>query len=247
MNLVLLYPNEIDGDNVARLHGTRVAHMRNVLKLQAGDSVRIGILDGPKGTGTVSVIHQDEVVLQCVWNSETPGRPRIDLLLALPRPKVMKRLWAQLAALGIGRIILTNAWKVERNYFDTHVLGPAFYRPRLIEGLQQASDTHLPEVSIHKQFKVLVEDKLDELCPAGVRVVAHPGSKKRMSDISGSQLSGERILLAVGPEGGWMDYELKLLETHRFKPVGMGERILRTDTACVALLAVLHENIRTEE
>ena len=187
MNLVLLYPNEIDGDNVARLRGMRVAHMRDVLKVQAGDSVRIGILDGPKGTGTVSVIHQDEVTLQCVWNSETPGRPRIDLLLALPRPKVMKRLWAQLAALGIGRIILTNAWKVERNYFDTHVLGSAFYRPRLIEGLQQASDTRLPEVSIHKQFKVLVEDELDELCPTGVRIVAHPGSKRRVSDISGLQ------------------------------------------------------------
>src|SRR5205823_10500285 len=93
----------------------------------------------------------------CAFDATVPPRPPIDLLLALPRPKVMRRLWAQLAALGVGQIMLTNAERVERNYFDTHVLKPECYRPLLVEGLQQARDTRLPNVSIHRQFKVLVE------------------------------------------------------------------------------------------
>ena len=85
-------------------------------------------------------------------------------------------MWAQLAALGVGRIILTNAERVERNYFDTHVLAPDVYRPLLVEGLQQARDTRLPAVSIHRQFKVLVEDQLDSLFDDGLRVVAEPAA-----------------------------------------------------------------------
>jgi 16S rRNA (uracil1498-N3)-methyltransferase len=152
----------------------------------------------------------------------------------------MRRLWAQLAALGVGRIILTNAARVERNYFDTHVLAEDCYRPLLIEGLQQARDTWLPSVSIHRQFKVLVEDELDGLFPHGLRLVAHPGRGRQLGALVRDH-GGGRIMLAIGPEGGWNDFELKLLETHDFQPVDIGARTLRTDTACIALLSLVHD------
>jgi RsmE family RNA methyltransferase len=151
----------------------------------------------------------------------------------------MRRLWAQIAALGVGRIILTNAGKVERNYFDTHILEPATYRPLLIEGLQQAKDTRLPVVSIHRQFKPLVEDQLDALFGTGLRVAADPSATKPLGDAV-RESREERILLAIGPEGGWNAFELGLLSAHGFQPIGMGPRTLRTDTACVALLALAH-------
>ena len=116
-------------------------------------------LDGPRGVGTVQSISDDEIELRCCFEATIPSRPRIDVLLALPRPKVLRRLWAQFAALGVGQIILTNAERVERHYFDTHVLTSDCYRPLLVEGLQQARDTRLPIVSIHRRFKVLVEDQ----------------------------------------------------------------------------------------
>jgi len=150
----------------------------------------------------------------------------------------MRRLWAQLAALGVGRIMLTNAARVERNYFDTHVLEPEFYRPLLVEGLQQARDTHLPRVSIHRRFRPLVEDELDVLSPDAARVVAHPAADA--APIAGAWPHGaRRVLLAVGPEGGWDDFELRLLIARGFRPASLGTRTLRTDTACVALLAAL--------
>jgi RsmE family RNA methyltransferase len=236
VNLVILEPGESGNGGDTRLIGTRARHLLNVLHVEPGARVRVGILNGPSGVGTVTAIDAagGTVTLQCAFEPAPPSRPAVDLLLALPRPKVLRRLWAQLAAMGVGRIILTNAERVERNYFDTHILSPEYYEPLLIEGLQQARDTWLPAVSVHRQFKILIEDELDGMSNAGRRLVADPSGQEPPRGSNGG-----RVLLAVGPEGGWNDFELKLLETHGFQRVGMGPRTLRTDTACIALLALV--------
>jgi 16S rRNA (uracil1498-N3)-methyltransferase len=239
MNLVILEPDEVAESGDVILTGRRAAHLTSVLKVTVRQQIRVGLLDGPRGVGTVERVSDGCVELQCRFDACAPRPPRVDLLLALPRPKVMRRLWAQLAALGVGRIILTNAERVERHYFDTHVLEPTSYRPLLIEGLQQAQDTWLPNVSVHRQFKPLVEDDLDSLCPDGARVVGDPGADRQLRQILPVS-AADRILLAIGPEGGWNEFELGLLESHRFQRVGMGPRTLRTDTACIALLSVIH-------
>ena len=236
MNLLLLDADQLRGAR-AVLSAIQARHARDVLRVVPGQELRLGMLDGPRGVGRVVRV-EDSVELECTFEPEPPPVPDVDLLLALPRPKVMRRLWAQLAALGVGRIVLTNGARVERNYFDTHVLDPAFYRPLLIEGLQQAQDTHLPRVSIHRRFRPLVEDELDSLCPPGARLVAHPSSDA--TPVAGAWPPGAaRVLLAVGPEGGWDDFELRLLGDRGFRPVSLGARTLRTDTACVALLAAV--------
>jgi 16S rRNA (uracil1498-N3)-methyltransferase len=239
VNLVLLEAAEIAGAGDVTLSGPRAAHLLNVLNAAPGRSVRIGLLDGPFGTGTVTSIGEGTLTLRCVFDAEPPPRPAVDLLLALPRPKVMRRLWAQLAALGVGRIALTNAGRVERDYFDSHVLAAAGYRPLLIEGLQQACDTRLPLVSIHRQLKILIEDDLDAMFGAGTRVVADPSAATPL-DAAVREHPGPRLLLAIGPEGGWNAFERALLHAHGFHAAGMGSRTLRSDTACVALLALAH-------
>jgi RsmE family RNA methyltransferase len=245
VNLILLEPGELSDASEVRLSGPRAIHLLNVLRVAVGHQVRVGILDGPRGVGTVRSISDETIEMRCSLEMATPRRPRVDLLLALPRPKVLRRLWAQIAALGVGQIILTNAERVERHYFDTHVLTPACYRPLLIEGLQQARDTRLPVVSIRRRFKVLVEDDLDGLFGQGLRLVADPAAMRLAGDVVkdgvGSKGVEERVLLAIGPEGGWNEFEMQLLETHGFRPVGMGLRTLRTDTACIALLALVHD------
>ena len=239
MNLILFEAREVTADGRITLGERRAAHIREVLRAQPGDTLRVGLLDGPRGTATVAAVAPEGVTLQCAWDGGPPEPPRVDLLLALPRPKVLRRLWAQLAALGVGRILLTNAARVERVYFDTHVLQPEIYRPLLIEGLQQAQDTRLPEVSVHKQLKILVEDQLDGLFPDSLRLVAHPAVRLPLADALPGRYAG-RLLLAVGPEGGWTPYELDLLTRHGFLPVSLGLRTLRSDTACVALLTLAH-------
>ncbi|HET9267793.1 MAG TPA: RsmE family RNA methyltransferase, partial [Vicinamibacterales bacterium] len=224
-------------DGRATLEGAHARHALDVLRVAPGQDIRVGVIDGAIGTGRVTRVETDRVELHCTLG-EVPPEPDVDLLLALPRPKVMRRLWAQLAALGVGRIIVTNAARVERNYFDTHVLDPGFYRPLLIEGLQQAQDTRLPRVSVHRRFRPLVEDDLDELSSADLRLVAHPSTTA--TAIGGAwPPAAARVLLAVGPEGGWDDFELRLLSERGFRLVSLGSRTLRADTACVALLAAL--------
>ena len=241
MNLILIHPHEPDSAGLVSLAGERAEHIRSVLKAAPGKTLRIGLLNGPKGCGTVESVSGKEVVLRCEFEEKFPSRPAVDLLLALPRPKVMKRLWAQLAALGVGRIILTNAEKVERYYFDSHILEPDFYNVRLIEGLQQAGDTLLPEVRIIKELKPFLEDELNSVFPMS--------EKKLLADPSGEQnifqalekAEAANILIAVGPEGGWTPYELELFAAHGFQVFNAGPRILRTDTACVALLSMVSE------
>lgn len=242
MNLILLHSTEITPEGYVRLHGRRATHLLNVLGVQREQVVRVGVLDGPLGTAQVVDVAADAVSLQCVFEPAVAPRPRVDLLLAMPRPKVLQRLWAQVAALGVGQVMLTNAERVERNYFDTHVLTPEVYVDLLIEGLQQAKDTHLPRVSVHRQFRVLVEDDLDRLAPATRRLVADPSATQQIGDALGG--CDQRVLLAIGPEGGWNAFELSLLDRQGFARVGLGARTLRSDTACVALLAVVHDAIR---
>ncbi len=243
MNLILCDAGEVGAGGMVTLTDGRAAHVRAVLRAQPGDSVRVGVIDGPKGRGEVLAIGDDGVVLRCQLDAIVPVPPAVDLLLAVPRPKVLRRLWAQLAALGVGRIILTNASRVERPYFDTHVLEASTYRPLLIEGLQQAGDTRLPLVSIHRQFRILVEDALPPALSGEVRLVAHPGEDRSLLTLA-RQPDRRRAMLAVGPEGGWNAFELALLQQRGFESVGLGTRVLRTDTACIALLALLHETLR---
>jgi len=241
MNRILLETAEVDAHNRIVLRDARGRHISRVLRAAPGQSIRVGLVEGPMGTARVEDLQEDAVHLVCTWDDAVPERPAVSLLLALPRPKVMKRLWAPLAALGLDRIILTNAARVERNYFDTHVLEPACYRDRLIEGLQQAGDTRLPRVCVCRRFKVLVEDDLEDLCPGAQRIVAHPDAGIAVSD--SVDKTGD-VLLAVGPEGGWVEYELALLRAHGFRPAGMGPRTLRTDTACAALVTLVHDALR---
>jgi RsmE family RNA methyltransferase len=244
VNLILLEEHELDAAGEATLTDGRAAHLRQVLAAQPGSAVRVGLLDGPMGTGLVTSVAPPAVTLRCTFESAAPSRPGVDLLLALPRPKVLRRLWAQLSALGVGQIILTNAGRVERNYFDTHVLAPGCYRSLLIEGLQQARDTRLPAVTVHRQFRPLIEDHLGGLFPEGTRLVADHRASTPIGN--GIDDPARRVLLAVGPEGGWNEFELTLLERHGFQPVSMGPRTLRIDTACIALLGVVHEALRSQ-
>lgn len=245
MNVILIDAGELDDLGRASIDGGRAAHIVSVLKAAAGDTIRIGLVDGPFGLGTIVAVENHAVRLHCTFESAVPPRPAVDLLLALPRPKVLRRLWAQLAALGVGRIMLTNAERVERNYFDTHVVTAECYRPLLIEGLQQARDTRLPLVSVHRQFRVLVEDHVAELSDASVHLVADPRASASIAAVLRQQ-AATRVLLAIGPEGGWNAFELSLLETHGFRSITMGSRTLRSDTACIALLSLVHSAMNSQ-
>lgn len=241
MNLIILQHDEVK-DGLAVLADERAKHIRKVLLAVPGTQLRIGLLNGPLGCGTVETIDGNCVELRCAFSEIRPPKPQVDLLLAMPRPKVLKRMWAQLTALGVGRIVLLRAEKVERFYFDSHVLDPSFYNKLLIEGLQQARCTQLPAVQVEMLFKPYIEDRFESEFSNHRKLLADPSGKKRIRDFK--TLEDQRVLLAIGPEGGWTPDELDKLKARGFDLIGMGDRILRTDTATIGLISVLNEHLQ---
>ncbi len=239
MNRIILTADEVQSDGTVILGDFRAEHIRTVLKARVGDDVRTGVLNGLIGTSRVERLDEQAVVLRTQHNEQAP-EPWFDVILAAPRPKVLKRLWPQLAALGAGRIVVLNAFKVEKCYFSSQWLDPAYYTPLLMEGLMQAGMTRLPEVQIKQRFKPFMEDELDACFPKALRLLAHPGEA---AGKDWALADGQRPLLAVGPEGGWTDYELDMFLTRGFTPFSLGSRPLRTDTATIALVAVMEERL----
>ena len=245
MNRILFETGELLDDDTVRLSDNRAKQIREVLRAEVGAVLKVGMIDGLAGSGRIVECAGDSVRLSVTLDTEAPA-PWFDLLLAVPRPKVLKRLWAQLAALGVGRIVLLNAARVERVYFDSHWLEEEHFRPLLIEGLTQSSATRLPEVSVQRRFRPFVEDELNAWAQTCWRIVAHPGPVLPVPPPP-EGIVDTRPLLAIGPEGGWTRYELDLLAAHGFRPFAIGERILRSDTACLAIVAVLGYNIASRK
>ena len=243
MNLLLFESNEIKNENVVSFRDRRSEHIINILGCRPGDTVRAGVINGPIGTGEILAIHgrgkKAEVTLRFTSHDSPPEPPFADLILGLVRPIMLKRLLAQVASLGVGRIFLINASRVEKSFFEANLLKDENFRPYLVQGLEQAKDTRLPQVSIHKRFKPFVEDFIPTISQTYSRMlVAHPGAEKGLKQLGEMEQNG-RTLLAVGPEGGWVDFEVEKFVGQSFIPVTMGKRILRTDTAVVSLLSQL--------
>ena len=164
-----------------------------------------------------------------------------DLLLAPPRPRAMKRLLPQLAQMGVGRIVLVGAEKVEKAFWGAQLLKENIYRPLLLDGLMQAGTTAVPAIQVERSFRHYLEKgRFDaDFAAATARYVAHPEKAAAASVPARADLPPARTLVAVGPEGGWTDEEVARLEAKGFVRLSLGSRILRTDTAVIALLARL--------
>ena len=231
MNLLLLRDEDFAPDGTARLRGRRLVHAREVLRVEAGDTVRAGRLRGLVGTATVLSQSDAELVLQPALTEAPPPRPGVDLILALPRPKALRKVLPAVASLGIGRLVLVNAARVEKSFFQSAVLDEL--TDRLCEGLEQARDTVPPEVLLRERLRPFVEDELPALFPSGARLLAHPG---------GARLAGAAAapcVLAIGPEGGWVPFELALFAGRGFTEVSAGPRILRVEVAVPYLLGMI--------
>ncbi len=238
MNIILAEASEVV-DSRLTLTDHRAKHIVKVLQADVGDQLRVGVIGGSMGCGIIASIKKKypfDVVLDLVLNEPPREAPTIDLILALPRPIMLKRILSQLTALGVGTIHLINANRVEKSFWEAGILQPKEYRSHLLLGLEQAVDTRVPEIRLHRQFKPFIEDFFPSLA-AGYRhlLLAHPLGKLCFNEVIDHKYG--RIALAVGPEGGWVEHEVKKFQEHGFSCCTIGERILKVDTAVVALHA----------
>ncbi|MFP3983946.1 MAG: 16S rRNA (uracil(1498)-N(3))-methyltransferase [Desulfurivibrionaceae bacterium] len=236
MNVILLQPDEIK-DNIAEIRGRRLKHILRTLKSSPGDRLRIGIINGPLGTATIREIESRKIILEINTRDTIPLSPDTDLVLALPRPIMLKRILYQAANMGIRRLFLINSGRVEKSFFNASILKQDNYLTYLHHGLEQAVDTLIPEVTVYKGFKPFVEDVLPGLRrQVSHFLLPHPDGRKNLMESAPPPLQG-RALVAVGPEGGWLDYEVEKFREQGARVFNMGNRILRVDTTVTAVLA----------
>lgn len=234
MNLLLLEDDDFIADDRVLLSGRRLKHLHEVHRAEAGDSLRVGRLNGLMGSGQLLRLDADQAELSIQLDQPPPAKLPLTLLLALPRPKMLRRVLQTVSAMGVPRLILLNSYRVEKSFWQTPFLEPAAIREQLILGLEQARDTVLPEVIIEKRFKPFVEDQLPQLAADSLGLIGHPGAYPACP-----RAVEQPVTLAIGPEGGWIPYEVEKLQEAGLQPVQLGERILRVETAVTALLARL--------
>ncbi|WP_341521675.1 16S rRNA (uracil(1498)-N(3))-methyltransferase [Pseudomonas sp. G.S.17] len=234
MNLLLLEDADFIAADRAILRDRRLKHMQEVHRAVVGDRLRVGRIGGLMGNAELLRLEDQEAELRVSLDSAPPAKLPLTLLLALPRPKMLRRVFQTVATMGVPKVILLNSYRVEKSFWQTPFLEPAAIREQLILGLEQARDSVLPEIIIEKRFKPFVEDRLPQLVEGTLGLVGHPGQFPACP-----RAVQQPVTLAIGPEGGWIPYEIDLLNKSGLQPVQLGERILRVETAVTALLARL--------
>lgn len=233
MNLLLLKPEQVT-QQVAIVSGRQLENLLAVQRAQVGDSVRIGLINGLMGQAIIKSLSAEQATLEINLDTPPPPVTPLSLILALPRPKMLRRTLQSVAAMGVKEIYLVNSSRVEKSFWQSPFLQPGAIEEQLTLGLEQARDTLMPNLHMRKRFKPFVEDELGDIVKGTEALVAHP-----VTEIPCPINCDSAVTLAIGPEGGFIPYEVELLSSVGFKAVHIGPRILRVEVAVPALISRL--------
>lgn len=237
MNLVLLQPADFEaagggGDSRVLLTGRRSEYVRRIHRAEVGDALCVGLLGGQIGTGRILALGSSGLEMEVSLDREPPPPLPLSLVVALPRPLVLKRVLLHATSLGIKRIALIHARRVEKSYWQSDAVSGESLTEQLLLGLEQAGDTLLPHVSLHHRFRAFAEDELSTLSRGSRGFVAHPGASAPCP----RAVQGP-VTLAIGPEGGFVPFEIEKLALAGLEPVRLGDRVLRVEAAVAYAVA----------
>lgn len=232
MNIVLLQPGDWIAEGIAVVRDRRAGHIREVLKAAVGERLRVGLLGGACGQGLIEALEPDGVRLRVELNEAPPARHRFTIVLALPRPKMLRRILRHCAEFGVADLHLIHSARVEKSYWQSPLLQPQQLAEALQAGLERSRDTIAPQVQVHRRFRPFVEDQLPELCAGRPCWLAEMGAPLRLAEAPPVP-----AVVMIGPEGGFVPFEVQLATAVIAKRVSLGERILSVDTALITALA----------
>ena len=205
MNILLFEDCELDGADLLLGPGRRLEHLNSVLRSKPGDTLRVGAIGGNCGRAVVAEITPERALLQVESLKDAPPRAlNVTVVLALPRPKMLRRILRGIAELGVKELHLINAARVEKSFWQSPLLAQDQLHAYLLAGIEQASDTRLPQVHLHPRFRPFAEDLLPALCADRAALLAEPRASQPFPATPATP-----GLLAIGPEGGFTDAEVK--------------------------------------
>ena len=242
MNIILFEETEI-GKPLPR-RDERALHLTKVLHKKAGETFEAGILGGQRGLGRIESIRLDGALIYSLdLREEPPPHYPVRVAVGFPRPIQIRRLLRDLSSLGLTAIDLIGTELGEKSYRKTKLLADGGAHAALVEGAVQARDTGIPLLSYYRSLEEwLIERPWDMKFTKNPILIAMDNVRPEGSLALLSAL-GQSIVLAVGCERGWSDMEREKLEKAGFLRLSMGERALRTETACVAAAVLALEKI----
>ena len=234
MNILLLQPEDhwLDATTV-RIRDRRAVHLRQVLGSAIGETIRVGVVGGQRGDALITAIDASGITLAVALNEPPPARHRFDIVLALPRPKMLRRILRTVAEFGVSNLYLINSARVEKSFWQTPLLAADNLEEALRAGMERARDTVAPVVHQHRLFRPFVEDQLLTICAGRPCWLAEMGSATALAETP-----VRPAVVMIGPEGGFVPFELDLAQSLMAHPVHLGPRMLSVDTALTAALAL---------
>ena len=235
MNIILLKTQDFLSDsNIALIRDYRLTHILKVLKPNIGQSLRVGLFGGDCGYGIIELMNSEFVKLKVVLNEPAPPRHQFDIVLALPRPKMLRRILRTIAEYGVKNLHLINSVRVEKSYWQSPLLQPEKIQDSLVAGMERSKDTVMTNVKLHPRYRPFVEDQLPNLCGSRACWITDMSADKSAIELD---IASKPAVVMIGPEGGFVPFEVELATSKVAWPIHLGTRILSVDTAVTTVLA----------
>jgi RsmE family RNA methyltransferase len=146
VNIILFTADEISAP--LPRSDPRARHILDVLRRRAGDSFDAGLIDGPRGKGTLVAVTPGALALAFAWDAAPPPPPPpLALIAGLPRPQTARKILSEAAALGVAEIHFAATGRGEPSYARSALWSTGEWRRHLVAGAAQAFCTRLPRVT----------------------------------------------------------------------------------------------------
>ena len=113
MNIVLLDPRQTQNEVWSITSKRQLEHLHTHINLQVGDTLKVGIAEGARYLTKVLQVGPTAIHIQPIQQENVPQKLPVTLIVALPRPKVLRRLIMDAVTLGVEKIILIHSYRVD--------------------------------------------------------------------------------------------------------------------------------------
>ena len=246
MNICLFAKEEIDSNSLGSLSlkDERAKHILKILHKGVGDDFSAGIIGGMAGKAVISDISDSAISFEFKALSDGKELYPLDLIIGFPRPIQLKRLFRDVASLGVRSVHLTGTELGEKSYLQSNVIKDGSAYNMLLDGSVQAASTHVPELFVHNCLKDCLDSMSDESIKIALDNINPKTSLlKFLSDQTFTKhavpFEKQPVAAAIGSERGWSERERRMLEEAGYIRLGMGKRILRTETASTVATSLI--------
>jgi 16S rRNA (uracil1498-N3)-methyltransferase len=219
-------------DQLPFITGSDVHYLKDVLRVKPSDELEIIDGSGTVYSAIVSSIHKDKIKLEIINSAKSEAELKTKIILAqsLPKSKKMDFIVQKCTELGVSEIIPVVS---ERSVAKGEKSGR--WQKIAKEAAEQSGRALIPKISALTDFQSLLKKKNE------FDLALIPWELEKTNKLKAilQNSSPKNIIILIGPEGGFSSQEIEQAKAAGFIPVSLGKRILRAETAGLAILSMI--------